>query len=150
MIPITGDPNDPKTVYLKARAFVVKKYYQIVFSFIHNAKECACPNWQECYVFYIYLVLFDNDFELANMIMERYYEVYQWDLRLEDLNGFTPLSILERHIEEFGLEEWRPMAEFMRNKIQNWTCSIFILFWSQPLKYVTSIWQIVKVLILCR
>ena len=45
--------------------------------------------------------------------------MYQWDLRREDLNGFTPLSILERHIEEFGLEEWRPMAEFMRNKIQN-------------------------------
>jgi len=68
----------------------------------------------------LHMVFLDNFYELATMIMDNYYEEFQWDLRhrAHGFAGFTPLDILERNIED-GLEQWKPMAEFIRNKIQN-------------------------------
>ena len=70
----------------------------------------------------LHIMLFDNLFELATIVMDKYYEEFQWNLNHRehgfDGYGFTPLEILEHHLQE-GHEKWQPMAEFIRNKIQN-------------------------------
>ena len=63
-----------------------------------------------------------ENFEDAKLIMDKYYEEFQWNSNHRehgfDGYGFTPLEILEHHLQE-GHEKWQPMAEFIRNKIQN-------------------------------
>ena len=63
-----------------------------------------------------------ENFEDAKLIMDKYYEEFQWDLRelfqRQYPWGCTPLEVLKWHLKE-GREQWKPLAEFVRNKIQN-------------------------------
>ena len=63
-----------------------------------------------------------ENFEDAKLIMDKYYEEFQWDLRelfqRQYPWGSTPLEVLKWHLKE-GREQWKPLAEFVRNKIQN-------------------------------
>ena len=53
-------------------------------------------------------MLFDNLFELATIVMDKYYEEFQWNLNHRehgfDGYGFTPLEILEHHLQDGFLD----------------------------------------------